>query len=312
MTSGTVRVKDNRFKRQKNRQYAISMPYFPEPMGFIYVIGHKNVTKVGITENIPSRMKQLSPDIIYAIFVSPNFKFLEKRAHQLFSEKRIPKTEWFLLDDNERKCLIMWLEKNSDIVSEEKVMEDYLGIEEIIYSQIEWKLKEIKNGMIDLHEEAINITYSELKNILSLKTNVNLKDEEGTLPIHYAAAKNNDPLVIEEFIKAGSDITVKDNKGMLPIHYSALLNTNPEVTKKLIRRTSDIRVVDNNGRTPLHHAAAHNPNSEVVLSLIDGFTISAKDNFGRTPLDYAYKHNTYKIFELVKSWKNLREWWERY
>ena len=70
-------------------------------MGFVYLIRNGDLHKIGITEDLARRMKQLSPDEIVNTVKCLNFKSLEQQMHSLFSSKRIPQTEYFRLDQED-------------------------------------------------------------------------------------------------------------------------------------------------------------------------------------------------------------------
>lgn len=78
-------------------------------MGFLYVIGYRNLIKIGITQNLQRRMRELGPDVIYRVFMSPDYEELERKAHASWAEKRVPKSEWFLMEDVDRDQLFAWL-----------------------------------------------------------------------------------------------------------------------------------------------------------------------------------------------------------
>ena len=65
--------------------------------GFVYLIRNKDLYKIGITENLEQRMKQLKPDEIVATLETEDYEKLEKELHKKFKSKRIPQTEYFRL-----------------------------------------------------------------------------------------------------------------------------------------------------------------------------------------------------------------------
>ena len=62
------------------------------------------------------------------------------------------------------------------------------------------------------------------------------KDKDGSLPLHYAAAYYNAPVeVISKLLDAYRDgAQVKDNNGHLPLHWAAYNNASVEVIRKLL------------------------------------------------------------------------------
>ena len=70
-------------------------------MGFLYIIGSRDLTKIGITVDIERRMNQLKPDKIYTVVELPKERELEKKLHRLFDAKRLRGSEYFDLNRSE-------------------------------------------------------------------------------------------------------------------------------------------------------------------------------------------------------------------
>ena len=90
-------------------------------MGFLYVIGYRNLTKIGITQNLQRRMSELGPDVIYRVSMSPDHEELERKAHASWAEKRVPQSEWFLMEDVDRDQLFAWLDDQGILLSKVQV-----------------------------------------------------------------------------------------------------------------------------------------------------------------------------------------------
>ena len=69
--------------------------------GFVYFIRNKDLYKIGITQNLLRRLKQLKPDEVLNTVRCRNFKKLEKKLHNSFKENRIPQTEYFRLTSSQ-------------------------------------------------------------------------------------------------------------------------------------------------------------------------------------------------------------------
>ena len=82
-------------------------------MGFLYVVGCHGMTKIGITTNLERRMRELNPDLIYQVFMSTEHEVLERDAHELYADKRLPQSEWFKLDKDDREELFGFLSDRS-------------------------------------------------------------------------------------------------------------------------------------------------------------------------------------------------------
>lgn len=69
--------------------------------GFVYLIRNDNIYKIGITDNLLRRFKQLKPDEVLNVVRCSNYESLEKELHKKFKECRIPQSEYFRLSKNQ-------------------------------------------------------------------------------------------------------------------------------------------------------------------------------------------------------------------
>ena len=65
--------------------------------GFVYFIRNDDIYKIGITDNLMRRMKELQADEIINSVKCINYEILEKDLHQEFKKYRIPQSEYFRL-----------------------------------------------------------------------------------------------------------------------------------------------------------------------------------------------------------------------
>ena len=65
--------------------------------GFVYFIKNEEIYKIGITDNLMRRMKELQADEMINTVKCVNYESLEKELHQEFKKYRIPQTEYFRL-----------------------------------------------------------------------------------------------------------------------------------------------------------------------------------------------------------------------
>ena len=71
--------------------------------GWVYLIRNKDLHKIGITENLEQRMKQLKPDAIVSTLETEYFESLEKELHKRYKNVRIPQSEYFRLNYEQLK-----------------------------------------------------------------------------------------------------------------------------------------------------------------------------------------------------------------
>lgn len=122
---------------------------------------------------------------------------------------------------------------------------------------------------------------------------LNVHNEIGLTPLHYAAALVSDPEVLRLLLRLGADVGIRDDTGLSPLHWAADLNSNPEIIRTLVQGGADVGVRDMFGQTPLHLAARHNSNPEVIKTLVQlGADVRVRDMFGQTPLHLAARYNS--------------------
>lgn len=85
-------------------------------------------------------------------------------------------------------------------------------------------------------------------------TLANLTDEEGLLPVHWAADRGH-LRIIEQLIKKGTDVNSQDEDGQTPLHYAASCG-HLDVVKYLLSVGARF-IKDNNGMTPKDVADEH-------------------------------------------------------
>ncbi|NEV49241.1 ankyrin repeat domain-containing protein [Wolbachia pipientis] len=111
--------------------------------------------------------------------------------------------------------------------------------------------------------------------------NVNVIDQNGMTPLHYAAKKHNEDIA-NALIKAGADVNAKDQNGRTPLHWAAI-ERNKDVASALIKAGADVNVKNEYERTPLH-LAVKNCNRELVTLLLNSnkVDVNARNKHGNT------------------------------
>lgn len=69
-------------------------------MGFVYAVALRGKTKIGRTDSIDQRLKQLQPAKLLHCFESDADRNIEVMLHEEFKEYRFPQSEWFDLDQH--------------------------------------------------------------------------------------------------------------------------------------------------------------------------------------------------------------------
>jgi len=150
-----------------------------------------------------------------------------------------------------------------------------------------------------------NIKIVEL--LLKNNINVNLKDDNGLAPIHYACETDGEEVnisILKLLIKHGANVNVKNNEGQTPI-FSAIYMNKMDKVKLLIMKGANVNVENYEGITPLHEAVMDNDiNVSIVKLLIqNGANLNATTKYAKkTPLHniLKYQKNQKKRSKLVK------------
>ena len=91
--------------RQEVRPIVINeKPKLKPQIGFVYILQIPHGYKIGITTNLDARMKQLEvPEkaSIIGHWQSKDYTVLERLLHSMYKEKRVPQSEWFLINEQE-------------------------------------------------------------------------------------------------------------------------------------------------------------------------------------------------------------------
>ena len=70
--------------------------------GWVYLIRNgADLYKIGITQNLEQRMKQLKPDEIVSTLETEDYEQLEKKLHKRYKSVRVPQSEYFRLTDSQ-------------------------------------------------------------------------------------------------------------------------------------------------------------------------------------------------------------------
>ncbi|MHC9541916.1 MAG: ankyrin repeat domain-containing protein [Vulcanimicrobiota bacterium] len=171
-----------------------------------------------------------------------------------------------------------------------------------------------------------------LTSLFTHKLEVNVKDNEGLTPLHWAAERDNRKAA-EFLISQGASTVLKDNMGKTPLYYAELgcgrdtsmllrtigVNENESIKAAALRRArtaiedDDVRALKSIiGRSPyilegkdffretLLHKASYDGKSDAVSWLLSrGADPDAVDKYGLTPLHYAVNADQDSIVKIL-------------
>lgn len=172
--------------------------------------------------------------------------------------------------------------------------------------------------------------------LLASKANASLADQNGNLPIHWAAstghlnilksllahsdvnakistgntilgiaAANGKTDIVEFLLTQKADANLADDGGSLPLHWAAGYGFT-EIVRQLIKATVDINTKSKTGNTALSVAvAAEVEQKEMVeILLANGANANSADNLNSLPIHHASLHGYLEIVRLLLAYKS--------
>eukprot|EP00347_Sterkiella_histriomuscorum_P000305 403376393 len=186
---------------------------------------------------------------------------------------------------------------------------------------VDYSQQTIKKGLTFAHYMS-HITNKEFIDLMFYQGkrqnfDINLRDKNGNIPLHYAAFFRNEYLI--QKLLSRKDINTQNQFGFTPLHVSLYafnekLDHTPQVERILLQNGSDVNIQDNQGRTPifilfykysdkLTHVKEDPVNLTILLTQSGEIqNINHQDNFGNTVLHYAcIKGSTISALTLINN-----------
>ena len=181
--------------------------------------------------------------------------------------------------------------------------EDVNQIQQMVRQNPELVNVKDENGRTPLHFAAWEENADFARFLLGHQAEVDVKDKWGRTPLFIATYE--EPLVFDRvptvslLLENGADVNARDNSGDTPLHMAAMGET--EVVKVLIEYGAEVNAVNDTGETPLHKAVRH-PEYKVVQELLLHGGLKTLRNFeGLTPVQIAEKRGWANLVELFNS-----------
>lgn len=230
---------------------------------------------------------------------------------------------------------------------------DYL--EDLLPEEVEWKWEKIRKnirrrstgfcgsgfGYTVLHalvefgqEDSVRclIEIERRDRLVDVETFVDVKDNEGNTPLHFAAEGSveisrlliangahvnetaNDgrtPLIIatksrsieivQILLDGGADVTAQDDLEWTALHHAIFVGEG-EIAEMLIESGANVGLTGASERTPLHCAAVRGREDIVRMLLEKGANIKARSSDDKTPLDLAERNRNERVARILRSY----------
>lgn len=156
----------------------------------------------------------------------------------------------------------------------------------------------VLNGA-EIHEAVKTADFEKVKMLIQNdKQLVNLKDEDGRTPLHWAS-RGVYPEIMQLLIQNDADVNALDNNMVTPL-ISVASRGHLEAANLLIENGSNVHIESNEyNRTALFYAVLGGHKEVTELLLKNGAKFDINVGFGRTPLYYAITKGHAEIAELL-------------
>ena len=172
-------------------------------------------------------------------------------------------------------CKYLMLEKRTDINIQNNLGELPLHIL-------------LKSQPVSYNWEKLTVMISNYKSF-----KVNAQDSSGNTPMHIACMKGNVKAVLYLASNFTCNLNLTNEEGCLPLHYALGTRMSLEAIKAVTSRCTLKHMQNNVGKTPLHIACEEyysRGDRMMLLELIsDTGSTNVQDTSGNTPLHFAYK-----------------------
>ncbi|CAL1615271.1 unnamed protein product [Knipowitschia caucasica] len=159
-------------------------------------------------------------------------------------------------------------------------------------------------GFTCLHLAAKLGHYDMIQYLLSRASkHINRQDDGGWTPITWAIEYKHKEIV-KLLLSRGSDVNIRDKEQNVCLHWAALSGCD-DIAQALLDARCDLSAVNVHGDLPLHIAARENHLDCVMLFLSRGSDVNQRNKEGATPLDCC--HYSSKVWSALNTNKKLTD-----
>ena len=179
------------------------------------------------------------------------------------------------------------------------------GIKKSSQEQIDFVSGEVFNAMNNFLFWAVeknNLFFTRflIENCEYRNVNLNMIDEYGFTPLHYACIIKGWLPIVKYLIEKGVDKEIKDECGKTVLHYLCQQG-NFNIVEYLMSEGVNKDVEDNEKMTPLHYACLNGHYLIAQYLIKNGVNVEAKNDLEKTPLHYACAVGCLPIVECLMS-----------
>lgn len=140
-----------------------------------------------------------------------------------------------------------------------------------------------------------------LKILIDTGIDVNVADDLGNTPLHYAAKLGEIDMVVQ-LLREKININAKNKKGQTPLHFAIKKSDKQsELIQVLIDNGANIDSVDQLDRTVAHYSCITGNMSSLMVLVKNHVNLNAVDKEGHTPLSYAKMIKNEEMIDFIKS-----------
>lgn len=120
----------------------------------------------------------------------------------------------------------------------------------------------------------------------------------------FEAVISNNINNVKKAIKRGCDINITDQDGMTPLHYACHMEYSEDIVEFLINNGADVNIKNNNGNTPLFDVVINYDTCKLMMLIEVGADVNVKNNSNQTVVDVLDEPDCYCIDTLYILYKN--------